>query len=224
MFRDKKQLKDYFVKPPDPKELVRKWQADLRKEQRSLERTIRDIQRSEREAKKMVTDNAKRGDMASAKVLAKELVRARKEVSRMYTNKAHLIAMNAQLTEQLAMVRVSGTLAKSTEVMTLVNNLVKAPQIALQMQQMSREMAKAGVIDEMMEDTLDSALDTEDMEEETEEEVDKVLSELAVDDIASMARAGAVPRAQRARQQPVQPEEQTDDTESLQASLDAVRG
>lgn len=67
MFRDKKQLKDYFVKPPDPKELVRKWQADLRKEQRSLERTIRDIQRSEREAKKMVTDNAKRGDMASAK-------------------------------------------------------------------------------------------------------------------------------------------------------------
>lgn len=46
----------------------------------------------------------------------------------MYTNKAHLIAMNAQLTEQLAMVRVSGTLAKSTEVMTLVNNLVKVCQ------------------------------------------------------------------------------------------------
>lgn len=55
--------------------------------------------------------------------------------------------------------------------------MAQAPQIALQMQQMSREMAKAGVIDEMMEDTLDSALDTEDMEEETEEEVDKVRAE-----------------------------------------------
>ena len=43
-------------------------QADLRKEQRSLERTIRDIQRSERDAKKMVQDTAKRGDMTSAKV------------------------------------------------------------------------------------------------------------------------------------------------------------
>ena len=61
-------IKDFFVKPPDPKELVRKWQTDLRKEQRSLERTIREIQRSEKEAKKMVTESAKRGDMASAKV------------------------------------------------------------------------------------------------------------------------------------------------------------
>ena len=60
-----------------------------------------------------------------AQVLAKELVRTRKEVSRMYTNKAPLIAMNATLTEQLAMVRVAGTLSKSTEVMTMVNNLVK---------------------------------------------------------------------------------------------------
>jgi hypothetical protein len=32
-------------------------------------------------------------------------------------------------------------------------------------------MMKAGLIEEMMNDTLDSALDTEDMEEETEAEV-----------------------------------------------------
>ena len=44
------------------------------------------------------------------------------------------------------------------------------------MMQMQREMAKAGVIDEMMADTMDSALDTDDMEEETEEEVEKVSS------------------------------------------------
>ena len=42
------------------------------------------------------------------------------------------------------------------------------------MMEMQREMAKAGVIDEMMEDTMDSALDSEDMEEETAAEVDKV--------------------------------------------------
>ena len=47
----------------------------------------------------------------------------------MYTNKAHLIAMNAQLTEQLAMVRVAGHLSKSTEVMTIVNDLVKVRNI-----------------------------------------------------------------------------------------------
>ena len=67
MFRDKKRVIDYFVKPPDPKELVRKWQADLRAEQRQLERTIRDISRTETNAKKMVKESAKRGDLTSAK-------------------------------------------------------------------------------------------------------------------------------------------------------------
>lgn len=62
---------------------------------------------------------------AALQVLAKEVMHTRKAVSRMYTNKAQLIAMNAQLTEQLAMVKVAGTLSKSTEVMSMVNNLVK---------------------------------------------------------------------------------------------------
>lgn len=35
-------------------------------------------------------------------------------------------------------------------------------------------MAKAGLIDEMMNDALDSALDNEDIEEETDAEVEKV--------------------------------------------------
>lgn len=38
----------------------------------------------------------------------------------------------------------------------------------------STEMAKAGLIDEMMNDALDSALDNEDIEEETDAEVEKV--------------------------------------------------
>ena len=51
---------------------------------------------------------------------------------------------------------------------------MQAPQLSQTMMQMQREMAKAGVIDEMMEDAMDSAMDTDDMEEETEAEVDKV--------------------------------------------------
>ena len=34
-------LKAVFIKEPEPKELVRKWQADLRKETRNMERQIR---------------------------------------------------------------------------------------------------------------------------------------------------------------------------------------
>jgi charged multivesicular body protein 3 len=35
-------------------------------------------------------------------------------------------------------------------------------------------MMKAGLIDEMMNDSIDSALDTEDIEEETEDQINQV--------------------------------------------------
>lgn len=59
---------------------------------------------------------AKRGDVASAKVLAKELVHTRKTIGYLHVNKAHMVSMNAQLTEQLGVVKVAGTLGKSTQV------------------------------------------------------------------------------------------------------------
>lgn len=70
--------------------------------------------------------------------------------------------------------QVAGTLQKSTEVMKLVNDLIKAPQLNQTVQQMSKEMMKAGVIDEMMDDAIESAIDSDDIEEETDAEVDKV--------------------------------------------------
>ena len=65
---------------------------------------------------KQCKEAAKRSDVASAKVLARELVHTRKTISQLYVNKAHMIAMNAQLTEQLGVVKVAGTLSRSTQV------------------------------------------------------------------------------------------------------------
>ena len=63
-------------------------------------------------------------------------------ISRMYVNKAQLISMSSQLTEQLGVAKVAGTLSKSTEVMKIVNDLMRTPQLMQTMQQMSREMMK----------------------------------------------------------------------------------
>ncbi len=40
MFNQRTSVLDYFKKPVDPKELVRKWQSDLRAEVRKTERSI----------------------------------------------------------------------------------------------------------------------------------------------------------------------------------------
>lgn len=44
----------------------------------------------------------------------------------------------------IAMVKVTGTIQKSTEIMKLSNQLVKLPQISQAMREMSMEMTKVG--------------------------------------------------------------------------------
>ena len=67
-------------------------------------------------------------------------------VTRLYVNKAQFISMNSQLTEQLGLAKVAGTLSKSTEVMSIVNDLMRTPALMRDMQQMSREMMKVRTV------------------------------------------------------------------------------
>lgn len=205
-------------KKPDPKELVRKWQAELRAEQRKIDRQIRDIQFEEKKVQKSIKDAAKRSEITTCRVLAKEILHSRKAVGRLYVNKAQMMSINNALTEQLAMLRVSGTLQKSTDVMKLVNETLKLPEIQATMMDMSREMAKAGLIEEMMNDALDSALDTEEMEQETEEEVEKVLMEVAGEVIAALPAAKAQPAAVAAEHEEINAED-----DELRERLHAMR-
>lgn len=189
---------DRLFKRPDPRELVRSWQQALRKEQRAIERQIMDIQREQKKAEKLIKEAAKRNDMVSAKILAKEYVQMRRTITKLAVNKASMLALSNQMTEQLAMARVAGSLQKSSEVMGLVNNLIKVPELQKVMAAMSKEMMKAGMIEEMVQDAMDSAIDSEELEEETEEQIDKILLEVAGETLGQMA---AAPRRQAAQHQ-----------------------
>ena len=269
MFSKVTSVFDHFKKPADPKDLVRKWQSELRSEQRGMERQIRDLAREEKLAqknvrmiltffllfhmlpsldlaerrekikktnlffyppppplkKKQVRDAAKRGDAAGAKTLAREIVRCRAATSRLYVHKARLVDMNSRLAEQLGTARVAGSLQKSAEVMALVNGLVKVPQLMGTMRAMSREMARAGMIDEMVGDAIDGAVAEEGEDEAAEAEVDKVLMEIAGADMESLAAAAAPRTKQRiAAQEAAAPTaEEEEGMEDLKARLEAVR-
>lgn len=228
MFKERTSVLDYFRKPVDPKELVRKWQAELRTEARKTERSIREIERERKSTEKAIREAAKRNDMASAKILAREIVSSKKAVTRLYVNKAQMTSISTALSEQLAMVRVAGTLSKSADVMKEVNKLIKVPELSSTMQLMSQEMMKAGLIDEMMEDMFDGVMD-EDLEEETEEEVDKVLSEIAGETLAQMAAAprhkapAAAVAAPAAVQPQLEEEAGSSEMDELQQRLNAIR-
>nr|AFK41585.1 unknown [Lotus japonicus] len=154
--------------------------------------------------------------MGSAKTLAKELVRSRKTVNRLHENKAQLNSISMHLGESVAIARTVGHLSKSAEVMKLVNDLMKAPQMAVTMQEFSKEMTKAGVIEEMVNDAVDSALDSEDIEDEIEEEVDKVLTAIAGETAAELPEAV---RKEKVRQ-PAQSVRAAEEEEAIAEGVD----
>eukprot|EP00850_Spirogloea_muscicola_P013684 SM000094S24701 [mRNA] locus=s94:305242:307157:+ [translate_table: standard] len=175
-----------------------------------------DIQREETGVRKSIKDAAKRNDLTSAKVRPPAAVRlaapapspsvlsdycmhAAGPTSASWLTPTHLAACTA------ATVRAVGHLQKSAEVMKLVNGLVKAPEVSAQMQELSQELMKAGVMEEMVSESIDSALDTDEIEEETEEEVDKVLSEIAGETAAQLPSAARREREEQlpAKQQQV---------------------
>eukprot|EP00854_Cymbomonas_tetramitiformis_P005498 gene5498-6661_t len=172
-----------------------------------------DIKREEDKVVKAIKEASKRNDTSSAKILAKEVVVSRRTTQRLHTNKAQMNSVSMHLGENLAVIRTVGHLEKSTEVMTLMNSLIKTPVIAKQMQELSKEMMKSsadpgvafvmwtcvaefsrpkscihdvdsGMIEEMVTDALDMVED--DFEDETEEEVDKILTELASESVKDL--------------------------------------
>ncbi|GBF93578.1 vacuolar sorting-associated protein [Raphidocelis subcapitata] len=217
-----KGVTDLFKKP-DPKELVRKWQSSLRAEQRNIERQIRDIQFEEKKVRKSITEAAKRNDMATCRILAKEIIQSRRAVSRLYVNKAQMISIGNALSEQLAMVKVAGTLQRSSDVMKLINESMKLPEMQRTMMDMAREMQKAGLIEEMTSEALDSALGGEDIEEEADEEVDAVLREVAGEVLAALPAAKARPAAVPQQQQQEEAPEEREELAALQERLNAAR-
>ncbi|XP_030641770.1 charged multivesicular body protein 3 isoform X2 [Chanos chanos] len=114
----------------------------------------------------------------------------------------------------------------STDVMKAMQNLVKIPEIQATMRDLSKEMMKAGIIEEMLDDTFESMEDDEEMEEAAEAEVDNILFEITagalgkapskvVDPLPEPEPVGATAA--------VEDEEEEEDIEEMQSRLAALR-
>ncbi|KAG7449127.1 vacuolar sorting protein VPS24 [Guyanagaster necrorhizus] len=166
-----------FLYGPTPEERVRAWKSKLRSETRILDREMRQLDVATNKARQSVKQLASKGDVKNARILAREVVRSNKQKDRLSVSKARLGSIETQLSQQMAMIKVTGSLQKSTQIMKLSNSLIKLPQISQTMREMSMEMTKAGIMEEMLGDTLDMDED-EELEEEADAEVEKVLFEL----------------------------------------------
>jgi len=175
-----------------------------------------------------------------AQTLAKELTRSKKAVERLYASKATMNSVVMQLQHQMAMMKMTKTIQKSTDVMKMMGNLVKLPEIRGAMMEMQQEMMKAGMIEEMLDDAINA--DDDELEEETDAEVDKVLFEVTNGAslhvffslfvgvphyVYSLGVMGAAPNVPSTNvkgkgKEPAVADDEEDDMEAMQARLAAL--
>ena len=157
---------------------MNRWRLELLKQQRLLEREVGNIELAEAKLKRQIKEEARRkDDRAILRTLGRELVMMRKTRERMYNSKAKMNSVAMSLRSHMATIKVANAVAKSAEIMSQMNQLVNLHRFSAAMQAMAREMAKAGVIDEMINDTI-SSTEPEGMDEAAEEEVNPALSEI----------------------------------------------
>ena len=174
------------------------------------------------QASKRAQRNPAQAKQASqeTRIFAKELIRVRKQNARLQTSKAQLQSVQMQVNEAFSVRKIEGSIRASTGIMKDVNTLVRLPELTGTMRELSQELVRAGIIEEMVGDSLpdDQLLEGED--EEAESEVDKILGEVLKDRLPPAAEKPAA-EEEIAASQPVAEEEDEEDSQEL---LEQMRG
>jgi len=129
-----------------------------------------------------------------------------------------------QVNEAFSVRKIEGSIKASTGIMKDVNSLVRLPELTGTMRELSQELVKAGIIEEMVGDTLPDNELLEGEDEEADTEVDKVLSEVLKDKLP----ASAAKPEEALPQQPVEEEEEVEEEsaemlEQLRGRLEALK-
>jgi charged multivesicular body protein 3 len=208
---------------------------------RKLDRDIASLKQSETKTKNLILAANKRATGAAAdsarqrqaqrevRDFARELVRTRRASARLVTGRAQLASVQMQVSEAWALRRIEGSIRASVGIMRDVNALVRLPELAVTMRELSGELVKAGIIEEMVGEVLpDDSLGIEE-DEEAEGEVDKVLGEILKDrmETAGPLPSAPLPQQQKPVQVPAQQEaaaaEEEDDEEDTEAMMNQMR-
>lgn len=121
-----------------------------------------------------------------------------------------------------ATIKITGTLQRSTEILKMTSSLIKLPELNATMREMSAEMSKAGIMDEMLDDVMDTEDLDEEEEQEAEGEVEKVLFSITDGKLGKAESTSALPSLQKVEQTPEDMEQEEQENKRMQEQLNAL--
>ena len=204
---------------------MRKCNALIRSNTRKLDRDILQLKTLDQKTRQYILAASKRGQRnpsqakqaaAETRTFAKELIRIRKQSKRLATSKAQLQSVQMQVNEAFSVRKIEGSIKSSTGIMKDVNSLIRLPELTGTMRELSQELMRAGIIEQMVGDALPDEEMIEGEDEEAETEVEKVLGEVLRGQLGK-AKVDQVPS------KPIE-EPAVEEEEDQEATLEEMRG
>ncbi|KAI0979998.1 hypothetical protein GJ496_003323 [Pomphorhynchus laevis] len=147
-------------------ESIKRINSSVRIELRRLNSDIRKIEREQAKLISAIKEVVKRSNNKDVvAILVTELCTSRKDVAKLYKAQTQIESLSIQLKEHFALVKLSSSVQKSTDVMKCLQQLYQTSSSA--MKNIAKELIKAKIIDEMVTDIFDDSCveDERDLEE-----------------------------------------------------------
>merc|ERR1712176_228842 len=171
-------IKEFFS-PTDPKKLARDQKRELNRQDRALERDRLQFDREEAKLKQQIKQAAKKGDTATANILAKQIVKTRQAKQRSYQASAQIKGVGMNMNNMMAQQKMAQSMASTSKIMGKMNKQMDPLQVQKTMAKFSAENAKFEMTGELLDDAMDMAFDVD--EGETDAVVTRVLDEIGVE-------------------------------------------
>lgn len=197
---------------------MRKINQLLRKNKRELERSLNQLQPLKKKTESLIKKSVKDKDYKTARLYAKELINVNRQYNKLYQSKTRIDSITMSINEQWQMNRLTQSIHALTSVMKDVNQLIHVGAVLQTMQELSKELMKAGIINEMMDEMVDLDYEEdEELESESQEEINKIITSLTEDKFAKINNE--IPKNELEQQQEEEPEIEEED----QVALDEMR-
>ncbi|KAM9900434.1 hypothetical protein OXX69_009087 [Metschnikowia pulcherrima] len=216
-----------FGKKLTPQERLRKNQRALEKTQRELTRETAKLQQQEKKLMSEIKKSAKQGQIASAKIQAKDLIRTKNYIVKFNQMKAQLQAISLRIQSVRSNTQMATSMRDATRLLSGMNRSMNLPQLSRIAQEFAKENDMMDQKQEFMDDAIDDAMEMDEdglgEDEQADEILTKVLDEIGVDLNTSLkdtpnqinVESNAPDRVAQAVGEP--------DEDDLQARLDSLK-
>jgi len=178
-----------FGRRKTPEEMLKEHQRALKKAMRGIDREKSALQKQETKLIADIKKSAKAQQMEATRIMAKDLVRTRKQVNKMMMMHTQIQAVSLKIQTMKSISTMANAMKGVAKAMGKMNKSMNLPQLTAIMKQFEKEAMTMDAKQEMMDDMIDDAMGDADDEDEENAIVDQVLDELGLAQVGDIQAA-----------------------------------